>query len=154
MVTKNSRINPFSRKPQVWLGALLAAVVPIGAVTWKSFRSAPGAAEQTESIVRNATSPLDKQNPVPPRTQIQSQTQSQAQSQALSMGGIQSWFEGAANPFLTTAQAKDRKLKDALAKVEAALKGRGDVEEVRILVDENAEKILKNTKKPGAVVSI
>ncbi|MCE9620155.1 MAG: hypothetical protein K8R92_09630 [Planctomycetes bacterium] len=144
MVTRSSSINPFSRKPQVWLGALLAAVVPIGAVTWKSWRSSTTAAPHSEAAAK-----------VAPKISPSAADQTNAASTpTASVGGIQAWFEGAANPFLTTAQAKDRRNKEALAKVEAALKGRSDVEEVRILAEESAEKNPKNARKPAAVVSI
>ena len=38
----NFKINPLSWKPQLVLGALLAAGVPIAAVAWKSHRASNG----------------------------------------------------------------------------------------------------------------
>lgn len=174
------QINPLSWKPQLVLGALLAAGVPIAAVAWKSHRAsngvstiqqvamdqpgAPGAVDTTKikSSIDVIHSSTDVSNGAP------------TSSSANSFGGIQAWFEGSSNPFLTTAQAKERKLQDALSKVEAALMRRGDVQTVFILVDEyaqknvaggfvvksevNAENVLRKSnapsRKPKAVVSI
>ena len=174
------QINPLSWKPQLVLGALLAAGVPIAAVAWKSHRAsngvstiqqvamdqpgAPGAVDTTKikSSIDVIHSSTDVSNGAP------------TSSSANSFGGIQAWFEGSSNPFLTTAQAKERKLQDALSKVEAALMRRGDVQTVFILVDEyaqkngaggfvvksevNAENVLGKSnapsRKPKAVVSI
>lgn len=171
------QINPLSWKPQLVLGALLAAGVPIAAVAWKSHRASngvstiqqvavdqPGAVDTTKikSSIDVIHSSTDVSNGAP------------TPSSANSFGGIQAWFQGSSNPFLTTAQAKERKLQDALSKVEAALMRRGDVQTVFILVDEYAQKnvaggfVVKSevnvenvlgksnapSRKPKAVVSI
>jgi hypothetical protein len=162
-----SQANPLSWKPQVWLGAVLAAVVPIAAVTWKTYRSNPSVAlapQVSQRQSQSTDSALTKS----------SDGVAESSSQVNSFAGIQAWFEGSANPFLTTAQANDRKVRDALAKVEASLRRRGDVEDIFILVSEGAEKntgamfLAKNSanagkssdaidapvRKPKAVVSI
>ena len=130
-----SQANPLSWKPQVWLGAVLAAVVPIAAVTWKTYRSSPSVALAPQVSQRQSQSTDSA------LTQAKSSdVVAENSSQANSFAGIQAWFEGSANPFLTTAQANDRKVRDALAKVEASLRRRGDVEDVFILVSEGADK--------------
>ena len=153
----NFKINPLSWKPQLMLGALLAAGVPIAAVAWKSHRASSGVSTIQQVAV-------DQSGAVGAPTP----------SSANSFGGMQAWFEGSSNPFLTTAQAKERKLQDALSKVEAALMRRGDVQTVFILVDEYAQKNIAGgfmvksevnaenalgksnapSRKPKAVVSI
>ena len=160
-VKKISQANPLSWKPQVWLGAVLAAVVPISAVTWKTYRSNPSVALAPQVSQRQSQSTDSALNK-------SFDGVAENSSQANSFAGIQAWFEGSANPFLTTAQANDRKVRDALAKVEASLRRRGDVEDVFILVSEgaifsakksaNADKssdaIDAPARKPKAVVSI
>ena len=135
-----SQANPLSWKPQVWLGAVLAAVVPIAAVTWKTYRSNTSVALAPQVSQRQSQSTDSALNK-------SFDGVAENSSQANSFAGIQAWFEGSANPFLTTAQANDRKVRDALAKVEASLRRRGDVEDVFILVSEGAD---KNT---GAIFS-
>ena len=139
---KISQTNPLSWKPQVWLGAVLAAVVPISAVTWKTYRSNPSATLAPQVSQRQSQS-TDSALTLAKSSDVVAENSSQANS----FGGIQAWFEGSANPFLTTAQANDRKVRDALAKVEASLRRRGDVEDVFILVSDGAD---KNT---GAIFS-
>ncbi len=134
-VKKISQTNPLSWKPQVWLGAVLAAVVPISAVTWKTYRSNPSAALAPQVSQRQSQS-TDSALTLAKSSDVVAENSSQANS----FGGIQAWFEGSANPFLTTAQANDRKVRDALAKVEASLRRRGDVEDVFILVSDGADK--------------
>ena len=162
-----SQANPLSWKPQVWLGAMLAAVVPIAAVTWKTYRSSPSVASAPQVSQRQSQST----DSAPTKS---SDGVADSSSQVNSFAGIQAWFEGSANPFLTTAQANDRKVRDALAKVEASLRRRGDVKDIFILVSEGADKntgatfIAKHSanagkssdaidapvRKPKAVVSI
>jgi len=146
-VKKISQTNPLSWKPQVWLGAVLAAVVPISAVTWKTYRSNPSAALAPQVSQRQSQS-TDSALTLAKSSDVVSENSSQANS----FGGIQAWFEGSANPFLTTAQANDRKVRDALAKVEASLRRRGDVEDVFILVSDGADKntgAIFNAKNPA-----
>ena len=128
------KMNPLMWKPQMVLGAVLAAIVPIGAVVWKTSRASSTMAAQEHIAATRSNDAIDARQVVK-----NSSAQSPSSAQEQSLGGIQAWFEGSANPFLTTAQAKDRKTKDAIAKVEMALKSRGDVESVFILVDESAD---------------
>ena len=128
------KMNPLMWKPQMVLGAVLAAIVPIGAVVWKTSRASSTMAAQEQVAATRSNDAIVARQVVK-----NSSAQSPSSAQEQSLGGIQAWFEGSANPFLTTAQAKDRKTKDAIAKVEMALKSRGDVESVFILVDESAD---------------
>ena len=128
------KMNPLMWKPQMVLGAVLAAIVPIGAVVWKTSRASSTMAAQEQVAATRSNDAIVSRQVVK-----NSSAQSPSSEQEQSLGGIQAWFEGSANPFLTTAQAKDRKTKDAIAKVEMALKSRGDVESVFILVDESAD---------------
>ena len=128
------KMNPLMWKPQMVLGAVLAAIVPIGAVVWKTSRASSTMAAQEHIAATRSNDAIDARQVVK-----NSSAQSPSSAQEQSLGGIQAWFEGSSNPFLTTAQAKDRKTKDAIAKVEMALKSRGDVESVFILVDESAD---------------
>ncbi len=128
------KINPLMWKPQMVLGAVLAAIVPIGAVVWKTSRASSTMVAQEQVAATRSNDAIVARQVVK-----NSSAQSPSSAQEQSLGGIQAWFEGSANPFLTTAQAKDRKTKDAIAKVEMALKSRGDVESVFILVDESAD---------------
>ena len=128
------KINPLMWKPQMVLGAVLAAIVPIGAVVWKTSSASSTMAAQEKVTTTRSNDAIDAREVV---KSTSAQSPSSAQEQSL--GGIQAWFEGSSNPFLTTAQAKDRKTKDAIAKVEMALKSRGDVESIFILVDESAD---------------
>ena len=128
------KINPLMWKPQMVLGAVLAAIVPIGAVVWKTSRASSTMAAQEKVTATRSNDAIDAREVVK-NASVQSPSSAQEQS----LGGIQAWFEGSSNPFLTTAQAKDRKTKDAIAKVEMALKSRGDVESIFILVDESAD---------------
>ena len=116
------------------LGAVLAAIVPIGAVVWKTSRASSTMAAQEHIAATRSNQAIDSRE-VAKNASAQSPSSAQEQS----LGGIQAWFEGSSNPFLTTAQAKDRKTKDAIVKVEMALKSRGDVESIFILVDESAD---------------
>ena len=128
------KLNPLMWKPQMVLGAVLAAIVPIGAVVWKTSRASSTIAAQEHIAATRSNDAIDARE-VAKNASVQSPSSAQEQS----LGGIQAWFEGSSNPFLTTAQAKDRKTKDAIAKVEMALKSRGDVESIFILVDESAD---------------
>ena len=128
------KINPLMWKPQMVLGAVLAAIVPIGAVVWKTSSASSTMAAQEKVTTTRSNDAIDAREVVK-NASVQSPSSAQEQS----LGGIQAWFEGSSNPFLTTAQAKDRKTKDAIAKVEMALKSRGDVESIFILVDESAD---------------
>ena len=128
------KINPLMWKPQMVLGAVLAAIVPIGAVVWKTSSASSTMAAQEQVTTTRSNDAIDAREVVK-NASVQSPSSAQEQS----LGGIQAWFEGSSNPFLTTAQAKDRKTKDAIAKVEMALKSRGDVESIFILVDESAD---------------
>ena len=128
------KINPLMWKPQMVLGAVLAAIVPIGAVVWKTSRASSTMAAQEKVTTTRSNDAIDAREVVK-NASVQSPSSAQEQS----LGGIQAWFEGSSNPFLTTAQAKDRKTKDAIAKVEMALKSRGDVESIFILVDESSD---------------
>lgn len=128
------KINPLMWKPQMVLGAVLAAIVPIGAVVWKTSRASSTMAAQEHIAATRSNQAIDSRE-VAKNASAQSPSLAQEQS----LGGIQAWFEGSSNPFLTTAQAKDRKTKDAIVKVEMALKSRGDVESIFILVDESAD---------------
>ena len=128
------KINPLIWKPQMVLGAVLAAIVPIGAVVWKTSSASSTMAAQEKVTTTRSNDAIDAREVVK-NASVQSPSSAQEQS----LGGIQAWFEGSSNPFLTTAQAKDRKTKDAIAKVEMALKSRGDVESIFILVDESAD---------------
>ena len=128
------KMNPLMWKPQMVLGAVLAAIVPIGAVVWKTSRASSTMAAQEQVAVTRSNDAIVARQVVK-----NSSAQSPSSAQEQSLGGIQAWFEGSSNPFLTTAQAKDRKTKDAIAKVEMALKSRGDVESIFILVDESAD---------------
>ena len=142
------KINPLMWKPQMVLGAVLAAIVPIGAVVWKTSRASSTMAAQEQVAATRSNDAIVSRQVVK-----NSSAQSPSSAQEQSLGGIQAWFEGSANPFLTTAQAKDRKTKDAIAKVEMALKSRGDVESVFILVDESADALKMQsaaTKSEGA----
>ncbi len=142
------KINPLMWKPQMVLGAVLAAIVPIGAVVWKTSRASSTMAAQ-EHIAATRSNDAIAAREVAKNASAQSPSSAQEQS----LGGIQAWFEGSSNPFLTTAQAKDRKTKDAIAKVEMALKSRGDVESIFILVDESADTLKTQsaaTKSEGA----
>ena len=142
----NFQINPLSWKPQLVLGALLAAVVPIAAVAWKSHRALNGvltiqqvAVDQSGAAgVVDTTKIKSSIDAIHSSTDVSNTAPTSSSENAF--GGIQAWFEGSSNPFLTTAQAKERKLQDALSKVEAALMRRGDVQTVFILVDEYAQK--------------
>ena len=130
------------------LGALLAAIVPIGAVVWKTSRASSTMAAQEHIAATRSNQAIDSRE-VAKNASAQSPSSAQEQS----LGGIQAWFEGSSNPFLTTAQAKDRKTKDAIVKVEMALKSRGDVESIFILVDESADALKTQsaaTKSEGA----
>ena len=171
------QINPLSWKPQLVLGALLAAGVPIAAVAWKSHRASNGVST-IQQVVMDQPGAVDTTKIKSSIDAIHSSTNvsntAPTPSSANSFGGMQAWFEGSSNPFLTTAQAKERKLQDALSKVEAALMRRGDVQTVFILVDEHAQKnsaggfVVKSevnaenvlgksnapSRKPKAVVSI
>ena len=135
------KMNPLMWKPQMVLGAVLAAIVPIGAVVWKTSRASSTMAAQEQVAATRSNDAIVARQVVK-----NSSAQSPSSAQEQSLGGIQAWFEGSANPFLTTAQAKDRKTKDAIAKVEMALKSRGDVESIFILVDESADAL----KTPSA----
>ena len=135
------KMNPLMWKPQMVLGAVLAAIVPIGAVVWKTSRASSTMAAQEKVTTTRSNDAIDAREVVK-NASVQSPSSAQEQS----LGGIQAWFEGSSNPFLTTAQAKDRKTKDAIAKVEMALKSRGDVESIFILVDESADAL----KTPSA----
>ncbi len=128
------KMNPLMWKPQMVLGAVLAAIVPIGAVVWKTSRASSTMAAQEHIAATRSNDAIDARE-VAKNASVQSPSSAQEQS----LGGIQAWFEGSSNPFLTTAQAKDRKTKDAITKVEMALKSRGDVESIFILVDESAD---------------
>jgi hypothetical protein len=128
------KINPLMWKPQMVLGAVLAAIVPIGAVVWKTSSASSTMAAQEKVTTTRSNDAIDAREVVK-NASVQSPSSAQEQS----LGGIQAWFEGSSNSFLTTAQAKDRKTKDAIAKVEMALKSRGDVESIFILVDESAD---------------
>ncbi len=142
------KINPLMWKPQMVLGAVLAAIVPIGAVVWKTSRASSTMAAQEHIAATRSKDAIDARE-----VAKNSSAQSPSSAQEQSLGGIQAWFEGSSNPFLTTAQAKDRKTKDAIAKVEMALKSRGDVESIFILVDESADTFKTQsaaTKSEGA----
>ena len=142
------KMNPLMWKPQMVLGAVLAAIVPIGAVVWKTSRASSTMAAQEQVAVTRSNDAIVARQVVK-----NSSAQSPSSAQEQSLGGIQAWFEGSSNPFLTTAQAKDRKTKDAIAKVEMALKSRGDVESIFILVDESADALKTQsaaTKSEGA----
>lgn len=128
------KINPLMWKPQMVLGAVLAAIVPIGAVVWKTSRASSTMAAQEHIAATRSNQAIDSRE-----VAKNSSAQAPSSTQEQSLGGIQAWFEGSSNPFLTTAQAKDRKTKDAIVKVEMALKSRGDVESIFILVDESAD---------------
>lgn len=172
-------MNSLAWKPQLVLGAVLAAGVPIGAVAWKSYRTSNAtsghvlADQAGASGVAGKTKVTSSIDAMHSSTNVSSAAPTPSTA-ANSFGGIQAWFEGSANPFLTTAQAKERKFKDALSKVEAALRRRDDVEDVCILVDESAQGIVAGgfvlksaanaekssgeinepSRKPKAVVSI
>ncbi len=142
------KMNPLMWKPQMVLGAVLAAIVPIGAVVWKTSRASSTMAAQEQVAATRSNDAIVARQVVK-----NSSAQSPSSAQEQSLGGIQAWFEGSSNPFLTTAQAKDRKTKDAIAKVEMALKSRGDVESIFILVDESADALKTQsaaTKSEGA----
>ncbi len=142
------KINPLMWKPQMVLGAVLAAIVPIGAVVWKTSRASSTMAAQEHIAATRSKDAIDAREVA---KNASAQSPSSAQEQSLC--GIQAWFEGSSNPFLTTAQAKDRKTKDAIAKVEMALKSRGDVESIFILVDGSADTLKTQsaaTKSEGA----
>lgn len=145
------QINPLAWKPQLVLGAVLAAGVPIGAVAWKSYRTSKSnatieqaSADQSRALGTGGNAKLKANIDATLSSSGMSNAASTPALPLNSFGGMQAWFEGSANPFLTTAQAKDRKLNNSLAKVEAALRRRSDVEEVLILVDENAQKNVAN----------
>ena len=77
-----SPIKKLSWKPHMVLGAILAAGVPIAKDTHETNASRP-VTRQVNDSANNAVA-------------------------THSFGALQSWFESSANPFLTTAQAKDR----------------------------------------------
>ena len=145
-----SPIKKLSWKPHMVLGAILAAGVPIAAVAWKTQRGWQQKVA-TSSPVAQDLNPISKDthetNASRPATRQVNDSANNAVA-AHSFGALQSWFESSANPFLTTAQAKDRKLADAMSKVESALLRQGDVESVFILVHENSPTSMVNMALP------
>ena len=136
------------------LGAVLAATVPIGAVAWKSYRSSTSAPLAAQASQQTSLGQFQSASMTLPQVR-KSDALTDTGTRSNSLGGIQAWLEGSTNPFLTTAQAKDRKIKDALAQVEQSLMRRGDVENVFILAHDgqfSKQELLAN--KPKAVVSI
>ena len=117
-------IDSFRQAPLAWSGAALFAALPLAVVALKQ----PAAPVQ----------------PVPPAAQTSTAT-------VASGGGVADWFSGADNPFLTEEQARERRLRAALARVEDVLRRRPDVAAVTVLTSGGAE---ARSAPAGAVVSI
>lgn len=108
--------------PFAWSMALAAAALPFGVVAWKGSTRNPSPQTVVEPVVRASAS---------------------------SSGGVSDWFSGADNPFLTEEQARERRMRAAVARVEEVLRRRPDVREVTILTANHAE-----GRGASAVVSI
>ena len=118
-------IDSVRRAPVAWAGAAIFAVLPLAAVALKQPAGTTAPAATAVPVV--------------------------AVPASASAGGVADWFSGADNPFLTEEQARDRRLRAALAKVEDVLRRRPDVREVTVLTAAAGE---GRGAPPGAVVSI
>jgi hypothetical protein len=108
--------------PFAWSMALVAAALPFGVVAWKGSARSPS----PQPVVETA-----------------------AHARASSSGGVSEWFSGADNPFLTEEQARERRMRAAVARVEEVLRRRPDVRDVTILTSSQAD-----GRGASAVVSI
>ena len=108
--------------PFAWSMALAAAALPFGVVAWKGSSQAATPQPVVESTGRD---------------------------HAPASGGVSDWFSGADNPFLTEEQARERRTRSAVARVEEVLRRRPDVREVTILTSSHGD-----ARGASAVVSI
>jgi hypothetical protein len=130
----NSIADSIRSAPFAWTGALAVALLPAAALLLKPSVPTSGAVTPaTTAVARVETSPgAPAARPAP-------------------NGGFAEWFSGADNPFLTEEQARDRRLRVSLAKVEDVLRRRPDVRDVTVLATPAAD--AKGTGA-GAVVTI
>jgi hypothetical protein len=110
--------------PLAWAGAVMVAVLPVAVVAFK--REAPvtavaAAPEATPSVATRTTNDAS------------------------------SWFSGADNPFLTEEQARERRLRASVARVEEVLRRRPDVLDVTVLTAASGD---ARANGPSAVVTI
>lgn len=112
--------------PLAWLGALAVAALPAAVLALKP----------------SGPAPVKSDTPVP-----------QATRSAPAAGGGQfaDWFGGADNPFLTEEQARERRLRASLARVEEVLRRRPDVRDVTVLATPAAD---AKSQAGGAVVTV
>jgi hypothetical protein len=108
--------------PLAWSMAVLAAALPFGVVAMKSSMPGPEPKPSVDMASRERAS---------------------------SARGMSDWFSGADNPFLTEEQARERRMRSAVARVEEVLRRRPDVREVTILSSHGAD-----GRGAAAVVSI
>lgn len=108
--------------PFAWSMALVAAALPFGVLAWKGSARSPSPPPAIDSATR-VSAPVS--------------------------GGVSDWFSGADNPFLTEEQARERRTRAAVARVEEVLRRRPDVREVTILTTSHAD-----GRGASAVVSI
>ena len=116
-------IDSFRQAPLAWAGAAVFAALPLAVVAFK------------QPATQVAQAPA-----APPTT-----------TPAATGGGVADWFNGADNPFLTEEQARDRRLRAALGRVEEVLRRRPDVREVTVLTSGSLD---GRGTPSGAVVSI
>ena len=110
--------------PLAWAGAVMVAVLPVAVVAFK--REAPAASV--------ATTP----EPAPSMA-------------TRSATDASNWFSGADNPFLTEEQARERRLRASVARVEEVLRRRPDVLDVTVLTAASSD---ARANGPSAVVTI
>jgi len=115
--------DSFRTAPFAWAAAIAVAALPFGVVALKKPVSAPPSSPTPESAVRERA--------------------------PVASAGVADWFSGADNPFLTEEQARERRLRASVARVEEVIRRRPDVREVTILATGGSD-----GRTSGAVVSI
>lgn len=103
-------IDSMRGAPVAWAGAAMVALLPVAVVAFK--REAPA-----------QPAPVAEATPAAVRASSEPS----------------SWFSGADNPFLTEEQARERRLRSAVARVEDVIRRRPDVQDVTILTASSGE---------------
>ena len=124
--------SAFRSAPLAWVGALAVAALPAAALALKPSSAAPAA-----TPVQSGSTAVVAPAPRPA-----------ADSGEVSLSSL---FGGADNPFLTEEQARDRRFRESLSKVEEVLRRRPDVRDVTVLASATAD---GKSTTAGAVVSI
>lgn len=121
-LAKNLR-DSFRTAPFAWVAAFAIAALPFGVVALKRPAPAPSTTPSVETSARERA--------------------------PVAAAGVSDWFSGADNPFLTEDQARERRLRASVGRVEEVIRRRPDVRDVTILATGGAE-----GRASGAVVSI